>query len=497
MRAARLFVTLALVGVGGSGAAQDVAPIARHEVLEELATRNPDVARGLDAVERARIDRRATFGVLDPVINAQLDLSHARTPTESGLSAGIATDDRYAVSAGIGRTFRSGTRVGVTLSQAVTRSEFPLRTGFGFGDDTIVSGPDVHTSVNLELTQPLLRGFGRDVVLASMIGADRTIDVRERELTQLASAAQLEALIAYAELRYSGEEVVLRERSLARTEEQLAIAQAELEAGQIAPIEVDLVREQLALRTESLLLARAQAERRSRELERLIGTSPRTIRTLVASDPALVPPQVEFRPAVCDDAEEASADLAVLRAQVRLARSRLVSVSDERRPSLDATAGLTQSGLDRGWGSSLGQALTFEAPTVYGALVFTTPLRNRAARANYDGALADVDAAEVEVSMLADSLCYSIRDAIESLTVLEARDGVAQVRVEIAARARDADVARFRHGLSTVQAGLDALENLEAAEIALIRIRTDAEIAWWQLEHVRGRLLWEPIGAAP
>lgn len=497
MSVVRLLVTLALVGVGRTAMAEEPTPITRHQVIEQLALSNVDVARALDAVERARIDRRATFGVLDPVINAQLDLSHARTPTESGLSAGIATDDRYAVSAGIGRTFAPGTRVGFTLTQAVTRSEFPLRTGFGFGADAIVSGPDVHTTVNLELTQPLLRGFGRDVVLAATVGADRTIEIRERELTQVASAAQLEATTAYAELRYAGEEVTLRARSLTRTESQLEIAEAELEAGQIAPIEVDLVREQVALRTEALLLAEAEAARRSRELERIIGADPRSLRTLIASDPLFVPPEVVFRPAVCDDAEAASAELALLRSQVRLAQSRVATVSEERRASLDATAGVTQSGLDGEWARSFGQALSFEAPTVYGALVFTSPLRNRAARANYDGALADVDAAESEVEVVADTLCYSIRDAVESLIMLAERDGVAEYRVEIATRALEAEEARFGQGLSTVQAGLDALENLESAEIALLRIRTDAEVAWWQLEHLRGRLLWAPNGVDP
>ena len=469
--------------------AQEVVPISREAVLAELATQNVDVARAMMAVERARIDRRATFGVLDPVLTAQLDFSHARTPTESGLSAGISTDDRTSVTAGVVRTFAPGTRLGFNLTQAVNRSEFPLRTGLGLGDQRIVTGPDVQTTINLELTQPILRGFGRSVVLGATLSADRTIDVRERELIQLASGRQLEAITGYAELRYAGEEVTLRVRSLERTESQLAIAEAELEAGQIAPIEVDLVREQIALRTEARLLAEAEAERRARELERVIGTSPRHLRGLVAADMLFVPPAVQFRPDLCDEAEEASADVAVLRAQVELARTRLRFTADDRRANLDATAGMTQSGLDSAWAGSIGQALSFEAPTIYGALVFSTPLRNRAARATHDGSLADVDAAEAEVDVLADGLCFSIHDAVESLVLLAERDGVAEYRVTIAGRAVEAEQARFQQGLSTVQAGLDALENLEAAEISLLRVRTDAEIAWWQLEHLRGRLV--------
>ncbi len=487
-RSLSLVVALATLG-SASAQAQAVEPIARAEALAALVTSNPDVARAMVAVQRANTDRAATYGLLDPVLTAQLNLSHARTPTESGLSAGIATDDRYSISAGIARTFSPGTSLSFTLTQAVNRSEFPLRTGLGFGDQTIITGPDVSTTMNLEVSQPLLRGFGREVVLIGESIASRTIDVREREVLQIASARQLELTAAYAELRYAAEEVTLRERSLARTEEQLRIAAAELAAGQIAAIEVDLVEEQVAMRSEALLLASSELERRSRELQRIIGVSPRQLRGLVASDALFVPPAVEFRPQLCDEAESASADLAVLESQVTLARGRLITTSDNRRPNLQATAGLTHPGLDSAWAGSLAQVLTFDAPTIYGGVVLSTPLRNRAARAEHDGALADVDAAENEVSVVADGLCFSIHDAVTALNLLSERNVVAAYRVEIAGRALAAEEARFQQGLSTVQAGLDALENLEAAEIGLLRVRTDAEITWWQLEHLRGRLV--------
>ena len=39
-----------------------------------------------------------------------------------------------------------------------------------------------------------------------------------------------------------------------------------------------------------------------------------------------------------------------------------------------------------------------------------------------------------------------------------------------------------------MQLGIDALQNLEEAEIAFLRVRTDTEIAAWQAEQLRGEI---------
>lgn len=492
--AALVGALLLLAALGAAAQEAATVPLGRGEVVDRIRQTNPDVARAASAVARATAERRGALAVLDPVLDARLELSHARTPTEAGLSAGIATNDRYALSAGVARIFSPGTQLSVGLSQAVTRSEFPLRIGFGFDDQRIVSGPDVETQLSVEVRQPLLRGFGRDVVLLADLLAARAIDVRELEALAAAEAATLEAMLAYTELRYADDEVALRQRSLARTEQQLDIALAEIEAGQIAPIEADLVRERIAMRREALIVARVERARRSRQLARVLGDEAGAVEYR-ATDATRRPPPVEFGRALCDEAAAASPTMAALDAQRRLAEARTVGTSDRVRPSLEASAGVRQSGLDAGWAASVGQALTWDAPTVFGGVVFTTPLRNRAARAEHEVALADVQAAAFELEETRRRLCHDVEDAVATLQLQVEREAIARERVQLATRAVDAERERFASGLSTVQFGLDNLETLETTEIALLRVATDAELAWWQLLFVRGRLL-ESVGGA-
>lgn len=459
-------------------------------MLARLVASNPDVARAAEAVRRARMQRGGALGVLDPILNVQLDLRRSVTPVEQEfIDDGIFTNGRYSLTAGVSRTFSPGTQVAFSLSQAVSRSESSYRLTGTTGRIEEVDGPNVQTTMTLSVTQPLLRGFGRDQVLVSELLAARTVDVRELEVRQIAGTRALEALTAYAELRYSAEETALRARSLARSERQLRIAEAEVEAGQVAPIELDLVREQIASRREALLVAEADAARRSRQLQQLLGATVEAAATIEASDELFAPPPVSFHDGICDEVAAQSVDVAVLRGQVVIAEVRSEVTEDAIRPQLDATAGLTNTGLDAAWADSVADTVAFRGPTVFGGLVFTTVLRNRAARAEHDVAEAEVMAADFEVEELSRSLCFQAQEAVEALRLLEARAEISAERVGIAERAVAAAEERFVSGLSTVQAGIDALDTLEAAEVALLRVRIDAETAWWQLQHLRGRLV--------
>ncbi|MCB9533077.1 MAG: TolC family protein [Myxococcales bacterium] len=479
-------------------AVNDAAPgdrFGRADAVAAMARTNPEVARAIAAIDRARIEADSELGVLDPLVSAQLDLSHARTPTNAGLSSGIAVNDRYSLSTGIGRTFAPGTQLQFTLSQSVTRSVFPFSTGLGFGDQRIVSGPNYETELVLRATQPLLRGFGARATLARRDLALRLARVRDAEALGVLSRKTLEVLVAYAELQYAGDELVLRQRSVERTQRQLEIARAEVEAGQIAPIELDRIHEQLFARHEAVVVAGAEVRRRERALQELIGADPATLGRLGALDePLEVPDDVVFRAAYCDEAAHASPEVAALNAQRRVAERQVDVARDAARPSLDLTTGLTQSGLGETWGEGLEQAVTLEAPTLFVGAVFSSPLRNRAARGAVAVARHDIDAIDAEADAAGTALCYRVHDATDALVLLRERDAIAADREELARRAVEAEQERFVSGLSTVQAGLDALELLEVAEIGRRRVAADVETAWLQLAQLRGTLLESYVG---
>jgi outer membrane protein TolC len=500
------------VGVDAGDVALDLSV---DGLLTALLEGNADVRRARYAVEDAALGQRAMTGLFDPLVGAELDLNRTAVPTQSGLSSGLSVSERYGVSGSLSQRFAPGTQVTVGLSSAITRSRFPFRASLGsnaliellasgvaFDDaldelgrlqseqvtQTIVDGPNAENALSLTLTQPLLRGFGSRVSLVPRALAAATFTLRERELLQRASVAAVEALTGYSELRYAYEEHALRERALERTQRQLEISEAELAAGQIAPIELDLVRQQIAVNQEALLIARDAITRRSRELHRLLGAEAATDGLIRPSDPIRDPIVQPFGPEDCATIAAQSPEVAVAVQQVELAREQLPESEDAVRAQLDARVNVASTGLDENYGASWGDVFRFRGTAVGAGLVFSTPLGNRSARAERERAELSVDRAEFEVAVVADALCYQLRDALDAAALLVARREVAAYRVEIAGRAYDAEIERFAQGMSTVQLGIDALQNLEEAEIAFLRVRTDTEIAAWQAEQLRGEI---------
>lgn len=488
----------------------------RDDVLDALVERNIDVRRAQLALREAELQRGGADGFLDPVVGAQLELQRTAVPIAQGLGSGLNTNERYSLGGSYARAFAPGTQLSLGASSAVTRSRFPFRASLGSTailellaqglspqdvlaelevlqseqqTQTIVDGPNFENSVSVTLEQPLLQGFGRDVNLAPRETGAAQIALRDLEVVQLASARALEALLAYGELRYAWDEFDLRLRSLERTSRQLDIARAEVAAGQIAPIELDLVRQQIATNQEAVLVAHGEIVRRSRELRRLTGAS--------ADQTALVRPSepledrtlpVEYEARFCDEAATLHPDVRVAEQQVAWLRTQVVPTEDAMRPDLSFSASLASTGLDANYATSWADVFRLRGTAIVGSLSYSDVIGGRSARAQNQVAELAVERAELEVDELRSQLCYQVREATDSLAVLESRREVAAYRVDVAARALEAESQRFAQGLSTVQLGIDALTRLEEAEVALLRVRTDAEAAGWQLAHLRGHV---------
>ncbi len=508
---------LAGAGVSAAHANEDAsdAAFSINDVLQALLEGSPELQRARFAWREAELSVRGSRGVFDPVVGSELDLNRTAIPTQSGLSSGLSVSERYSLAGSYTQQFAPGTTLSLGLSTAITRSRFPFRSSLGsnalidllasgvsfdeaLGElerlnaeqttQTIVDGPNFENALSLTLTQPLLRGFGRQVTTAPRSLAEAQLDLRERELLQQASARALEALTAYSELRYAYEEHALRERSLARTERQLEISEAELAAGQIAPIDLDLVLQQMATNRETLLVAEGEIARRSRDLGRLIGWPADHVDRIRPSAPLERTRAQAFDARDCQLVAALAPEVRVAEQQVEIARRNVPAAEDGTRAQLDARANIATTGLDANYGEAWADVFGFRGTAIGAGLVFSTPLGNRAALSEYERAELAVEQARFEVETVGRQLCYQLRELVESVALLEAREQLAAERIEIAVRAVDAEQERFAQGLSTVQLGLDALERLEEAEIAHLRVHTDAEIARWQMEQLRGEL---------
>lgn len=466
----------------------ETRPLAQREALDLLVVGNWEVRRAAWAVREAHLRMEGAGGVLDTVIGAELNATRAQVPTESGLASGISVNEGWTIGANASRRFSPGTQVRLDLQTQSVRSVFPF-SAQGL-QDTIVRGPNYESRLALSVNQPILRGFGSRVTLLPVLVAQREADAAEQDRIRAAGVELGTLIVAFTEAQFAIEALDARQRSLERTERQLAIARAELDAGRIAPIELDLVHQRIAGAQEGVLLAWSVLQQRSQELGRVLGLEAGHALLVPQRGPEDVQPpdSPQAMETLCALAAANSPEIALLRAQQSRAEAALTQTADALRPSLDAAAGLTISGLDENLASSFGQLFSFEATTLFGGLVFTMPLGNAQARAQHELGLVAVDRATFEIRALEQELCRQVETATTQIALLTQRSGIAAYRNEIASRALEAEEMRFGQGQSTVQQGITALENLEAVEAEAVRVRTDLALARWTLSRLTGEL---------
>ncbi len=144
------------------------------------------------------------------------------------------------------------------------------------GDETYgYGGWRYSDSLNVSLSQPLLRGAGLDVNLAALRQSRRT--ARLQELNEEATLADTVAQVigAYRDLLQAQSMIALSRQSLERMEAMLVNHEALVEAGRMAPADIIQTRANLA----SMRLSQLDSERRvtvaQRNLLQLLALDPR------------------------------------------------------------------------------------------------------------------------------------------------------------------------------------------------------------------------------
>ena len=426
--------------------------LSREQVRARAVERSFDVQRARIELDQARQDLARTDGRNDVILRSELTGSRARSPVNVGLTRGVQSAWDLQLESGVTRRFDTGTTLNLTWQTGVQRSEIPIRIE-GFAD-RIVTGPDSRNALTLSVQQNLLRGRGVEAGQAIVSVAEHQVRLRELAVLRAENAAAADAMSRYTGLVLAVEELALQRRTVERSELQIRIAEARLAAGQIAPFEMNLVRQRYVAAHEAVLVATLTLRRQSRELAVRVGFGP--------SEPLLLPTERLLPTAplpdddtLCVAAAWGSPDALLLSEQVSLAVSSLAPAQDARRAQLDLIAGVTSAGLDPSFATSFGRMITFDAVTMFSTLSFSTAVGNRAARAEFERAVLDVEAARRELERFRDEVCFLVLDAVDAVRAQDQRAAFADYRVRVARDALTAEEARFERGLVVRGQGLN------------------------------------------
>lgn len=153
-----------------------------------------------------------------------------------------------------------GTRIGLDFANDLTATDNPFQNCI----PGLQSDECYETQLRLTLTQPLLRGFGSEVNIASIVQAETSVEAARLQQRQTAEALVATVIGAWAELAYASEAVAIRAQALELARQQLAATDAQIEVGRMAPADRPVVAQAVARRTRELAVAQlALADRRA------------------------------------------------------------------------------------------------------------------------------------------------------------------------------------------------------------------------------------------
>jgi len=189
----------------------------------------------------------------DPSVTSSLTMEEQTIPINNpffaGVSAGSAVsaiiDHSFVANFGYTQGFEPGTQLQVTFDN--TRSS----TTSSFNS----FNPSVQSTLQVQLTQPLLNGFGRTVNDRYIIEAKNTVKVGESQFAQQVITTVTQVATDYWELVYARENVKVEQVAVAADQQLYENNKKQLEIGTMAPLDVITAQSQLATDQQALVQA--------------------------------------------------------------------------------------------------------------------------------------------------------------------------------------------------------------------------------------------------
>lgn len=496
------YLAALLLTVGGLSSARaegDVRVLDERAVVVMVEKQNPALKVALLDLESARLSVIGFDNQYTPVIQLDGSATQAATPTLfRTLGVSINQQRRADAGAELRKHLLWGTDITLRVAGYWLKTEFQapgisgaavIPGGGATGGVALLgsSGPGYGSLAKLTLKQPLLRGSGRDVAEAELNAARAQRSATGHARDRVASEQLRDALTAYWELWYASSALHIQEGARTVAATQRDEAQARVDTGGLAPVEVLTFDTQVATRDEDVAAAQAELKRAALELNRLLGAVGDTSSLAVADEapPATLisPPQLLEERALAH-----SAELQERAAAVELARVKARTADDPQRQRLDLDAYVQGQGLvnENGPGVAMRQLDTVSA---FLGITYEAPINSRALRASAAKARVDVEVAEQQLAVTRQRILTDLGKGIENSTASERRVELALQTSAIAQKQLTAEHARFATGAGTSLEVLVAEDRLRNARLRVARAQADLVQTALSLEHMTGQLL--------
>jgi outer membrane protein TolC len=276
--------------------------------------------------------------------------------------------------------------------------------------------------------------------------------------------------------------------------EERRIVDAQVKAGNLAPVEATRVKAAVAQAELAVLDAENARAAANDVLASWVGDVGETFEPGNASGPT-TSLSIDADRAV-EAALSGNPGLNLARLQVDNAEMSLVASRHAMLPSLSLDARVGYSGFAQvtdgtrqdGAALSRDKLQTGDFPDRYVGATFTVPLGMRAERGAVGADIAEIGSAQSSLLSQENALALQVMGLVRTLETAQQRVALAELNLQLARETLAAEKARQQAGRAVQKDVLEAQRAVSDAEVQLLRARTDFEKALVELQALQGKL---------
>ena len=372
--------------------------------------------------------------------------------------------------------------------------------------------PELYSNFNVQITQPLLAGFGRST-------NERFIRIAKRnaQITDLAFKAQVIATITqieniYWDLANSYQDEQIKERSLSFSHETLDVDQKQLKLNAIPALQVmtdesDVANSEgdLTVSRASLRLAELQIKNALTKVDDPIIASMPVVPLDLKGDPD--PNATKSIDDLISEAEKNRPEVAIYQMQAEVQKQALKDINSELLPSLNmfgyyagaGTAGppnpncslgiQCSTSLPTGFPGMFQNIFNYSSPEYTVGMTLAINLRNRQAKADQFRAVLQYRQSQISSEQQQKGIRFDVRNSQFALQQAQARVEASQKALDLAQRTFDITKQEQKLGAKSSYDTLVAQHNLAIAQSALVTAQTQFEKAKVDIDRATGATL--------
>ncbi len=481
-------------------APQGELSLALHDAYALALTRNLDLQVGRYDLAAAQAGILQSVGIFDPKLDLGINGDYTKSPAATQLAGAQITESRNTgFSLGLSQLLPSGTTYSVNtrFNRSETNSTF------------FFLNPRWASDITLQVTQPLLNGFGTTVNRSGLVIARNSREQTAVGLTLSVIGTVQQVENAYWDLVAARKAVEVKEQSLELAQRLLEETKERVRVGTSAPIDLVQSEAAVAARRQELITARNAAADAEDALKSVLGfDQPEewTVHIETRDELAIEPLEVDL-----DTAIQAALDrrpeihrqmlaIEALRLNVDLAKNATLPRLDlagsygfaglggdltVRDPQTGAVLDTIPGGFD----DAVRQLRDLDFPHWTVGVTFSLPLGNNDAKAKLAQRRYELEKGLVQLQALKQQVILEVRRAVRGLEDGAASIDAAVASTRLAQRNLDAEHTKFANGLSTNYQVLQIQDDLAQAQLTELNARVAYRKALVAYEMATGTLL--------